>query len=112
MESEINGKQSWEYIVNITSKQNSYPHTINSGQASSLSSLNHNIYIPGKKKKDKLNKYIKTMEHRLNKNAPQKKITHNNSRQTKQNKKAQLGSESTSGGRYNKTSEQHIAKRH
>ena len=107
--SEINGKQSWAYIVNRTPKQNSYPHTINPSQSSSLSSLSHNNYKPRKKKKNKMNEYIKTTEHRLNKNAPQKKNTNNKSRPTRQNKKAQLGSESTSGENCNKNSKKNFS---
>ena len=46
------------------------------------------------------------MEHRLNKNASQQQIKNNYSRSTRQNKEAQLGSESRSGKSYNMNSEQ------
>ena len=106
IDSKINGKQSLTSIVNRTPKQNSYPRIINSGQESSLSSLSQNNYKPRKKKKDKVNEYIKTNEHRLNKNVSHQQITNNNSRPTRQNKKVQLGSDSTSGKSYNMNSEQ------
>ena len=55
-----------------------------------------------------MNEYIKTNEHRLNKYVSQQQITNNNSRPTRQNKKAQLGSESTSGKSSNMNSEQNF----
>ena len=49
MGSETKGKNPWTSIVNRTPKQNSYPRTINSGQASSLSSLSNKIFITQQK---------------------------------------------------------------
>ena len=49
IESLPNG-MSWSSIVSRTSKQNSYPCTINLSQHSSLSSLSHNIYRQRRRK--------------------------------------------------------------
>ena len=55
-------EMSWASIVSRTPKQNSYPCTINVSQNSSLSSISHNNYRQRRKKKDKVNEFIETME--------------------------------------------------
>ena len=55
-------EMSWASIVSRTTKQNSYPCTINLSQNSSLSSISHNKYRQRRKKKDKVNEFIETME--------------------------------------------------
>ena len=73
MKSGINGKQSWASIVNTSTKQNFYPHTINTGQESSLSSLSQNNYKSRKEKGQSEWVYTKNGTH-----TKQKRITATN----------------------------------
>ena len=73
------GKMSWSSIVNRTSKQNSYPYTINLSQDSPLY---HNNYRQRRKKKDKANEYIEIMGKRSTNKASKTQIYHNNPKLT------------------------------
>ena len=79
MESLLNGML-WSFIVGRTPKQNSYQCTINISQNSSLSSLLHNNYRQRRKKKDKVNAFIETMERLLINNTSKKLLTHHRSK--------------------------------
>ena len=95
MESLLNGML-WSFIVGRTPKQNSYQCTINISQNSSLSSLLHNNYRQRRKKKDKVNAFIETMERLLINNTSKKLLTHNKFKLHIPPNKDQSVSESTS----------------
>ena len=89
-------EMSWSSLVSRTPKQNSYACTINLSQNSSLSSLSHNNYRQRRKKKDKVNEFIETIEKRLTNNTLKKLIDHNKPKVRVQHNKDQSVSESTS----------------
>ena len=89
-------EMSWPSLVIRTPKQNSYTCTINLSQNSSLSSLSHNNYRQKRKKNDKVNEFIETMEKGLTNNTLKKLIDHNKPKVRVQHNKDQSVSESTS----------------